>query len=260
MRERIIVEATLAALDEPALEAGTSGEAGATSQTISRRGPHAIPLGAALRMLERGSSNPQSLAKAEASIDWPGKRRRIAELWLTHLSRLPEIIDPDWNWLPVASNNGPDGVLSPETQLAREGQEWHRWGPYLSERSWGTVREDYSRKGAAWNFLTHDMARSKAYRWGDDGLAGGRDRFQDLGFSLKEIKELLALRVDPEQSAQQVKALAEEKLSQIDAKIASLQAMKVALADLVAACPGSEGNMAHCPIIQCFESPTLSCC
>jgi len=66
----------------------------------------------------------------------------------------------------------------------REGQEWHRWGPYLSERSWGTVREDYSRNGAAWNFLTHEMARSKAYRWGDDGLAGVCDRFQVLCFSL----------------------------------------------------------------------------
>lgn len=66
----------------------------------------------------------------------------------------------------------------------RNGQEWHRWGPYLSERSWGTVREDYSQNGAAWNFLTHEMARSKAYRWGDDGLAGVCDRFQVLCFSL----------------------------------------------------------------------------
>jgi MerR family copper efflux transcriptional regulator len=85
-------------------------------------------------------------------------------------------------------------------------------------------------------------------------------RAQDLGFTLKEIKELLALRVAPEQSAQQVKTLAQEKLTQIDAKIQALQAMKTALADLVAACPGSEGNMAHCPIIQCFESPTPNCC
>ena len=48
---------------------------------------------------------------------------------------------------------------------------WRRWGPYVSERSWGTVREDYSPNGAAWDFLSHDMARSKAYRWGEDGLA-----------------------------------------------------------------------------------------
>jgi len=69
-------------------------------------------------------------------------------------------------------------------QEVREGREWHRWGPYLSERSWGTVREDYSPNGAAWNYLTHDMARSKAYRWGEDGLAGVCDRFQLLCFSL----------------------------------------------------------------------------
>ncbi len=62
--------------------------------------------------------------------------------------------------------------------------EWHKWGPYLSERSWGTVREDYSPNGGAWDYFTHDMARSKAYRWGDDGLAGISDRYQVLCFSM----------------------------------------------------------------------------
>jgi hypothetical protein len=66
----------------------------------------------------------------------------------------------------------------------QSGAEWQRWGPYLSERSWGTVREDYSADGNAWNYLTHDMARSKAYRWGEDGLAGICDRYQLLCFSL----------------------------------------------------------------------------
>lgn len=66
----------------------------------------------------------------------------------------------------------------------RTGVEWQRWGPYLSERSWGTVREDYSADGNAWTYLTHDMARSKAYRWGEDGLAGICDRFQLLCLSL----------------------------------------------------------------------------
>src|SRR5271155_4176724 len=61
---------------------------------------------------------------------------------------------------------------------------WRRWGPYVSERSWGTVREDYSPNGAAWDFLSHDMARSKAYRWGEDGLAAICDRYQLLVFSL----------------------------------------------------------------------------
>ena len=54
-------------------------------------------------------------------------------------------------------------------RAARE--PWRKWGPYLSERQWGTVREDYSESGDAWNFFTHDQARSRAYRWGEDGLA-----------------------------------------------------------------------------------------
>jgi Glycosyl hydrolase family 63 C-terminal domain len=62
--------------------------------------------------------------------------------------------------------------------------QWRRWGPYVSERSWGTVREDYSPNGAAWDYLSHDMARSKAYRWGEDGLAAICDRYQLLVFSL----------------------------------------------------------------------------
>ena len=49
---------------------------------------------------------------------------------------------------------------------------WKKWGPYLSERQWGTVREDYSDGGNAWNYFTHDQARSRAYRWGEDGLGG----------------------------------------------------------------------------------------
>ena len=60
---------------------------------------------------------------------------------------------------------------------------WRRWGPYVSERAWGTVREDYSPDGRAWDFLPHDMARSKAYRWGEDGIAGICDRFQILCFA-----------------------------------------------------------------------------
>ncbi len=60
--------------------------------------------------------------------------------------------------------------------LATErGEDWRRWGPYLSERQWGTVREDYSPGGTAWDYLPHDQARSRAYRWGEDGLAGFAD-------------------------------------------------------------------------------------
>ena len=58
---------------------------------------------------------------------------------------------------------------------ACEQEGWHRWGPYLSERQWGTVREDYSENGTAWDYLPHDHARSRAYRWGEDGIAGFSD-------------------------------------------------------------------------------------
>ena len=68
---------------------------------------------------------------------------------------------------------------------ARDGKtEWRKWGPYLSERQWGTVREDYSENGDAWNFFTHDQARSRAYRWGEDGIAGIFDDKQHLCFAL----------------------------------------------------------------------------
>src|SRR5205823_2427267 len=58
------------------------------------------------------------------------------------------------------------------------------WGPYLSERQWGTVREDYSEDGNAWNYFSHDQARSRAYRWGEDGLAGISDDKQQLCFAI----------------------------------------------------------------------------
>ncbi|KAK7077154.1 hypothetical protein SK128_016825 [Halocaridina rubra] len=61
---------------------------------------------------------------------------------------------------------------------------WKRWGPYLSERQWGTVREDYSPDGNCWSYLPHDHARSRAYRWGEDGLAGICDRQGRLCLSL----------------------------------------------------------------------------
>jgi hypothetical protein len=61
---------------------------------------------------------------------------------------------------------------------------WKKWGPYLSERQWGTVREDYSAHGTAWDYFPHDHARSRAYRWGEDGLAGFSDDKQQLCFAL----------------------------------------------------------------------------
>src|SRR5271169_5837305 len=61
---------------------------------------------------------------------------------------------------------------------------WRRWGPYLSERQWGTVREDYSPNGTAWDYFTHDQARSRAYRWGEDGIGGLSDDHQRLCLAL----------------------------------------------------------------------------
>ena len=70
-------------------------------------------------------------------------------------------------------------------QEARERKiNWKRWGPYLSERQWGTVREDYSPYGNAWDYFPHDQARSRAYRWGEDGIAGISDRHQLICFAL----------------------------------------------------------------------------
>jgi hypothetical protein len=70
-------------------------------------------------------------------------------------------------------------------QEARQGtKSWRKWGPYLSERQWGTVREDYSEFGNAWEYFNHDQARSRAYRWGEDGLAGFSDEKQRLCFAL----------------------------------------------------------------------------
>src|ERR1700751_2823171 len=76
----------------------------------------------------------------------------------------------------------PESVRLAEARNAKA--PWKKWGPYLSERQWGTVREDYSEDGNAWNYFTHDQARSRAYHWGEDGLAGISDDKQLLCFSL----------------------------------------------------------------------------
>ena len=71
-----------------------------------------------------------------------------------------------------------------ELRLGEAPERWRQWGPYLSERQWGTVREDYSENGDAWDYFTHDQARSRAYHWGEDGLAGLSDDQQRLCFAL----------------------------------------------------------------------------
>lgn len=68
-------------------------------------------------------------------------------------------------------------------KLRTDNKGWKKWGPYLTERQWGTVREDYSKNGDAWNHITHDMARSKAYRWGEEGIGGISDNKQHICFA-----------------------------------------------------------------------------
>ena len=78
-------------------------------------------------------------------------------------------------------------ILAEQQRLeedAKRQRHWKRWGPYLSERAWGTVREDYSPHGTAWEALPHDHAKSRAYRWNEDGLAGICDRHQLICFAI----------------------------------------------------------------------------
>ncbi len=82
------------------------------------------------------------------------------------------------------SRAAPTIVSRERARLTGAGPKWKKWGPYLSERQWGTVREDYSPHGTAWEFFPHDHARSRAYRWGEDGLAGFSDDQQRLCFSV----------------------------------------------------------------------------
>ena len=78
--------------------------------------------------------------------------------------------------------------MTKEDQRLEEARQrtkhWKRWGPYLSERAWGTVREDYSPYGTAWDYFPHDHARSRAYRWNEDGIAGISDRRQQVCFAI----------------------------------------------------------------------------
>jgi hypothetical protein len=84
----------------------------------------------------------------------------------------------------MAKISGSEAERLRQAHSGDDGTPWLRWGPYLSERQWGTVREDYSPGGEAWDYFPHDQARSRAYRWGEDGLAGLSDEGQQLCFSL----------------------------------------------------------------------------
>ena len=87
--------------------------------------------------------------------------------------------------MPNQNPSPPDDAESKRLTAARDSQvPWRKWGPHLSERQWGTVREDYSENGDAWGYFTHDQARSRAYGWGEDGLAGISDEKQRLCFAI----------------------------------------------------------------------------
>ncbi len=96
--------------------------------------------------------------------------------------------------MPSVTTAEPESKMQEERSLSAEERRleesrnrtvhWKRWGPYLSERQWGTVREDYSPGGTAWEYFSHDHARSRAYRWGEDGIAGISDRHQVICFAL----------------------------------------------------------------------------
>ena len=95
---------------------------------------------------------------------------RLRQVWHAHAQK---VRNHDGIWGGSGSVGG-----------GRDGVPWKRWGPYLSERQWGTVREDYSDNGDAWSYFSHDQARSRAYKWGEDGIAGFCDDHQRLCFAL----------------------------------------------------------------------------
>src|SRR5437667_11691705 len=84
----------------------------------------------------------------------------------------------------MSQDHEPDPEAQRLTEDARRERNWKRWGPYLSERQWATVREDYSADGNCWDYFPHEHARSRAYRWGEDGLLGITDRECRLCFAL----------------------------------------------------------------------------
>src|SRR5262249_22569846 len=88
-----------------------------------------------------------------------------------------------WERLPSGREAGGFGSMSIERDRLKQNRDaWIHWGPYLSERAWGTVREDYSPGGTAWDYFPHDHARSRAFRWSEDGIAGLSDLHQRLCF------------------------------------------------------------------------------
>src|SRR5262249_16721574 len=121
----------------------------------------AVPIGAAARNGSANPSHPSSLAVLSS---------------LCPQSLCGWFSPPDGAAMTTAEHQR----LS---EIRNDHSGWRRWGPYLSDRAWATVREDYSADGNAWAYFPHDHARSRAYRWGEDGIAGVCDRYQLLCFA-----------------------------------------------------------------------------
>ena len=121
--------------------------------------------------------------RRDRAVAMMNPHRRRGNRFLTRSSRSDDGGDARRRHCPVMAP-----ARTPEharLEQARRGEAaWKAWGPYLSERQWGTVREDYSANGDAWNYFTHDHARSRAYRWGEDGIAGICDDHQRLCLAL----------------------------------------------------------------------------
>ena len=186
-----------------ALVVGYSRAAAGFCTRLSRRRAH-------LRgeRQRRGRRADRALHAPRHARQGLAEHRRDTEL------RSPAEGDDDSLDRPHASPNLPNEVVGATTrgramtaehdrlEENRTGRAaWLAWGPYLSERQWGTVREDYSAGGDAWDYLPHDQARSRAYRWGEDGIAGISDDHQRLCFSLA-----LWNGVDPDPQGAHVRA------------------------------------------------------
>src|SRR5579863_2063706 len=127
------------------------------------------------RALNRGVR--ASLTEARSSRQWLKPSHALSHRQKESVMKIPEQKSP-----PASS-----AECTEQKRLndARDnGIPWKKWGPYLSERQWGTVREDYSHDGNAWDYFSHDQARARAYRWGEDGIAGISDDKQQLCFAL----------------------------------------------------------------------------
>src|SRR5262245_69305 len=160
--------------------------------------PRSVMTAASARTAARGSSTPVSYrcirasppAAAPQRARWPGCNRNLRACYF---SPGPPAAKVRARTGPAGPGNATEAAMPKDRggeELARlaeardQGVPWRMWGPYLSERQWGTVREDYSENGDAWSYFSHDQARSRAYHWGEDGLAGVSDDKQRLCFAL----------------------------------------------------------------------------